>query len=91
MILLLALALQDPDALIVQLGSDNPGERDAAEVRLRELGVDALDALMARRGDDDPERRARVRGLLSEIVPQAGFDWVDRGGIVATVYLLAEG
>lgn len=87
----LFLALQDPAALVEQLGSEDPRERDAAEVRLRELGAAALDVLMVRRDDDDPERRARVRGLLSEIVPQTALAWVDRGGIVATVYLLSEG
>lgn len=50
--------------LVEQLGDVDPAVREAATARLRELGKAALPALEAEKDSDDPELRARVRGLI---------------------------
>ena len=64
----LARAADDPAKLVKQLGSANFAEREAAEKKLRELGVKALPAIKSGLADADPEvarRSAEVRAAIT--------------------------
>lgn len=63
--LLCALMLQDPEALLRDLGSDALEERIEAERGLRRLGPAALPALRAVEGSG--ERALRARALIADI------------------------
>ena len=67
LMILMALAGPDPAALVAQLGSDRPGEREAAVRALEELGREALAPLRAACADPNPEIRARAAELWSTI------------------------
>jgi hypothetical protein len=78
-------ATADAGALVGQLGSARYGERQAATEALEKLGVEALPALRAARGSEDPEVRQRVRAILSRIESERmvratmlRLDFVDR-------------
>ena len=67
MTLLLLLALQNTDALIKQLGSEDVKVRDTATAALRKIGEPALKALEAAKQSNDPEVRARASALIRVI------------------------
>jgi hypothetical protein len=67
LMIVLALAGPDPAALVVQLGSDRPGEREAAVRALEELGGKALAPLRAACTDQNPDIRARAAELWTTI------------------------
>ena len=54
-------------ALVNQLGDDNPHKRDEATAGLRKLGNDALPALRAASNDDDPQIRTSAQALITQI------------------------
>ena len=57
----------DPSALVEQLGGARFVEREAAEVRLNEMGRLALPALRVGRAEGSPEVKLRATALLSRI------------------------
>jgi hypothetical protein len=57
----------DPKALVAELGSADPAERDAAARGLEALGRDALPALEAAARADDPALRERATALWEAI------------------------
>ncbi len=61
------LALQDPPALVERLGSDDIAERADAELRLKDLGARAVDALRGAVGSENRELAARAGRLLRAI------------------------
>jgi HEAT repeat protein len=63
-LLALALAVQDPAALVEKLRSEKIEDRDAAARRLLEMGRSAFPALQRATRDKDPEVGQRVRHLL---------------------------
>lgn len=67
MAVLLALALQDVDALVARLGADDYEAREAAMAALRERGPDILDALRPHLAHRDAEIAARARVLAAEM------------------------
>jgi hypothetical protein len=65
--LLLVLALQDPDALIQQLGSDDFALRNKAAQSLIEMGPPILGKLKTRQEEGDAEIRVRIKQIINEI------------------------
>jgi hypothetical protein len=65
--LVLMLALQDPAALVEQLGSDDITVRQRAAAALRELGPAARPALEKAARSNDLEIQARARTVLGDI------------------------
>jgi len=65
--LVLMLALQDPAALVEQLGSDDIIVRQRAAASLRDLGAAARPALEKAARSSDLEIRARARTVLGDI------------------------
>lgn len=61
------LAAQDVEALVRQLGEDDPKVRDKASQALLEMGPAALQALKSHERDPDAELRERVATLTAEI------------------------
>jgi hypothetical protein len=54
-------------ALFGRLGSDDPHEREAAAAAILDLGPGALEAVRVQAASPDPEIRARVAALVSEL------------------------
>lgn len=73
--------------LVQQLGSNAASERDAAQEALLSMGPSVRAALRSHAGDQDAERRTRVKALLSELDDQAEQDAEDG---TAVVDLIAE-
>ena len=69
-LLFLALALQDVDALIRQLGDEDVKARDQATQALEELGARALSALRVASSSKDVEIAARAKALIPPIERQ---------------------
>jgi hypothetical protein len=66
-VLFLAWAFQDPDALIRQLESTDPAHREKATQDLIEMGPPILGKLRAQPEAGDAEVRARVQHIVAEI------------------------
>jgi tetratricopeptide (TPR) repeat protein len=71
--------IQDNDlaaltALIRQLGADDFATRQAASLRLLEIGAPAIEALKSHLGTDDPELHGRIQALLVAIRMKVPFD-----------------
>lgn len=71
--------------LVQQLGSNTASERDAAQEALLSMGPTVRAALRQHAGDQDAERRSRVKSLLSDLDDQAEQDAEDGTAVAELV------
>ena len=81
--------------LILQLGSNQAAEREAAQRTLTEMGVLIQSELVRYANDDDVERRTRVQKILAELEeadvdddgdPLAARPWISQDTVETTMF-----
>src|SRR3972149_3708895 len=77
-VVLLAFLLQDPDALVQELRSDDIAARARASRKLLELREKAVPALVPALESPDPEVRARAEDILGRMVLDLPADTLER-------------